>query len=227
MDVSEKRPQCIGAVMFEKFENVDKQKQQRILDAALQEFSDKGYMKANTNSICKQADISKGLLFHYFGSKKNLYAYVLDQVTQEMMRRLIDYMPKQPMDLFDLIAETSAAKLRIGIEMPEGYRLIYEAFINTPKDLEDTVNHQFKEVLSGQRDSFDLLVDESKFKEDIDKKRAIDLIFACSKGMFDQYLDYYKELSPDEALEGIDEVKDDILKTFGMLKVAFYKPEYC
>ena len=213
-------------MMFEKFENVDKKKQRRIIDAALKEFSDKGYVKANTNVICKSADISKGLLFHYFGSKKNLYAYVLDNVTREMMRRLTEYMPSGQMDLFDLITEVSTAKLRIGLEMPEGYRLIYEAFVNTPKELEDTVSHKFREVLGGQREAFDKLVDESKFKEGIDKKRAIDLIFACSKGMYDQYLDYYKTISPEKAMETIDDVKDDMFKTFEMLKIAFYKEEF-
>lgn len=212
--------------MFEKFKSIDNEKQQRIIGAALNEFSDKGYARTNTNIICKNADISKGLLFHYFGSKKNLYSYVLDSVTHEMMRRLNEYMPREQLDLFDLITEVSMAKIRIGLEMPEGYRLIYEAFVNTPKELEDIVDCQLKEAFGGQRESFDRLVDESKFKEDIDKKRAIDLIFACSKGMYDQYIERYKQMTPEEALETIEEVKDDMLKSFEMLKTAFYKEEF-
>ena len=45
-------------------------KRQRILDAAIREFAEHGYDKASTNSIVKEAGIAKGLLFHYFGSKK-------------------------------------------------------------------------------------------------------------------------------------------------------------
>ena len=212
--------------MYEKFENIDSDKRQRIIGAALKEFSDKGYVKANTNVICKNADISKGLLFHYFGSKKKLFSYVLDSVTAEMMRRMQEYMPKEPMDLFDLITESSMAKLKIGLEMPEGYRLIYEVFVNTPKDLEDIMDGRLREAFGGQRENFGRLVDESKFKENIDKKRAIDLIFACSRGMYDQYLEYYKKVSPEQSLEIIDKIKDDMLKTLGMLKTAFYKDEY-
>jgi hypothetical protein len=143
-----------------------------------------------------------------------------------MMVRLSSYMPKEPMDLFDLIAETSAAKLRIGLEMPLEYKIIFEAFVNTPPELEDTINEQLKQAFSGQRENFHQLVDERKFRDGIDKNRAIDLIFACSKGMYDQYIEQYKKMTAEEALATIDDVKDDMLKSFEMLKSAFYKPEY-
>jgi AcrR family transcriptional regulator len=58
--------------MCEKFRAISEEKQRTILDAALTEFSERGYHKANTNTICEKAGISKGLLFHYFGSKKAL-----------------------------------------------------------------------------------------------------------------------------------------------------------
>ncbi len=48
----------------------------RILEAALVEFADKGYRKASTNTIVREAKVSKGLLFHYFISKKDLYIYI-------------------------------------------------------------------------------------------------------------------------------------------------------
>lgn len=48
----------------------------RILEAALVEFAEKGYKKASTNTIVREAKVSKGLLFHYFISKKDLYIYI-------------------------------------------------------------------------------------------------------------------------------------------------------
>ena len=59
--------------MFENFLKIDITKQKRVLAAALEVFSREGYLRANTNEIAALAEISKGLLFHYFGSKKNLY----------------------------------------------------------------------------------------------------------------------------------------------------------
>jgi len=55
------------------FLNQDDQRKDRILEAALIEFADKGYKKASTNTIVREAGVSKGLLFHYYKSKKDLY----------------------------------------------------------------------------------------------------------------------------------------------------------
>lgn len=50
---------------------------ERIINIALEEFAQNGYQSASTNVICKKAKVSKGLLYHYYGSKENLYLSVL------------------------------------------------------------------------------------------------------------------------------------------------------
>ncbi|MBN2651730.1 MAG: TetR/AcrR family transcriptional regulator [Spirochaetales bacterium] len=211
---------------LENFFKIKEEKQSKIINSALEEFSKKGFAQGNTNEICKNAGISKGLLFHYFGNKKNLYLYLVDITTKEMYKRMMEYMPKSQLDMFDLIVEISMIKLRIGLEMAEGYKLIYEAYINTPKEIESEIDMHMKEAFAAQRETFDKLVDDSKFKPEISKKRAIDIIFSCSKGMYDQYIEYYKTITPEEALANIEEVKEDMLETFGILKKAFYKEEF-
>jgi len=49
----------------------------RILSAALEEFALHGAEAASTNSIAASASVAKGLVFHYFGSKTELYDAVL------------------------------------------------------------------------------------------------------------------------------------------------------
>lgn len=63
--------------MNDVFESLPAEKKKRILIAALKEFSEKGYEQASTNSIVKEAGISKGILFHYFKTKRDLYLYVV------------------------------------------------------------------------------------------------------------------------------------------------------
>lgn len=50
---------------------------QRILDAALTEFSSHGFSGTRMDSIARQADINKAMIFYYYGSKKYLYQEVL------------------------------------------------------------------------------------------------------------------------------------------------------
>jgi len=56
---------------------------QRIMEAALEEFSDKGRAGARVESIALRAGVSVRMLYVYFGNKDGLYEAVLhDHVTQ-------------------------------------------------------------------------------------------------------------------------------------------------
>lgn len=212
--------------MYEKFEALENSKKQVILEAAINEFSEKGYEKGNTNEIIKKAGISKGLLFHYFGNKKQLYLYLINYITQKMMAKFKEYTTDLPTDFFELLAAHASIKLRIALEMTKGYKIIYDAYVNTPYDIKDEMNIELSNAFSDQRRLFEELIDESKFKEHIKKERAIDLIFAYVRGMYDQYLDEYKQMTSEDALMHIDEVTEEILETLEILKSAIYKPEY-
>lgn len=212
--------------MCEKFLAISAEKQRAILKAALSEFSERGYHKANTNVICEKAGISKGLLFHYFGSKKALYLYLLDDVMKEMSQRVIEYTRHDKTDLFDLMTEVSIAKMRVGAEMPEEYRLIYEAFLVTPDELSGEMDRRFGNSYDEQKAQMLLLVDGSKFKPSVSKERAIDLLLACTEGMFKRYYDEYRRMTPDEALPHIDSVRKELIENLLLLKAAFYKEEY-
>lgn len=52
---------------------IDPEKEARIVDVAMHEFAQHGYRDTKTDEIAAQADVSKGLIFHYFKSKANLY----------------------------------------------------------------------------------------------------------------------------------------------------------
>jgi AcrR family transcriptional regulator len=53
------------------------QTQQRILEAALEEFSAKGFAGARVDVIARRARINKRMLYHYFGDKEGLFREVL------------------------------------------------------------------------------------------------------------------------------------------------------
>lgn len=56
--------------MYEAFEKQPQAKKDLILKVAIEEFVKNGYEKASTDIITSRAGISKGILFHYFKSKK-------------------------------------------------------------------------------------------------------------------------------------------------------------
>ena len=60
------------------FEKIAGEKQKRIMDAAIAEFSAKGFIAANINIIAKKAGISIGSMYNYFASKESLFLTICD-----------------------------------------------------------------------------------------------------------------------------------------------------
>ena len=51
----------------------------RIMDSALAEFAGKGYGASSVNTICAAQDISKGIIYHYFNTKDELYLACVEE----------------------------------------------------------------------------------------------------------------------------------------------------
>lgn len=67
-------------------------RRREIIDAARACFLRSGFHKTTTDEICKEANITPGGLYHYFGSKEELIAAVIDRSAEtavERMRNLI------------------------------------------------------------------------------------------------------------------------------------------
>jgi AcrR family transcriptional regulator len=75
---------------------------QRVLEAANQLFSTKGFVATGTADIARAADVSEGSIFYHFGSKKNL----LIELGRMYGERMVEAM-HQGEDLADLTIETT------------------------------------------------------------------------------------------------------------------------
>lgn len=100
-----------------KFFNLKKEKQDRMINAALKAFALNGYRHASTDDIVREAGISKGLLFHYFESKLGVYTFVYDYSVRYMMLELGNVSADEK-DLFELIRQAEAARMRAMREYP-------------------------------------------------------------------------------------------------------------
>ena len=77
---------------LEKFEKINNEKKEKIIKSAIKEFIEEGFTGASTNTIVKNAGISKGSLFNYFENKENLYIYL---VKINMEKLLSNFKEKQ------------------------------------------------------------------------------------------------------------------------------------
>ena len=107
-----------GRYMNQKFFDIPKEKQDRIINAALQVFSQNGYRHAGTDEVVRRAGISKGLLFHYFESKLGLYIFLYDYAVRYMLLELAGGTEKNEKDLFALIRLIEEAAFRACRQYP-------------------------------------------------------------------------------------------------------------
>jgi AcrR family transcriptional regulator len=96
---------------------------QRILDAALGEFADKGFAGARVREIAERAGVNAQLISYYFGGKEGLYEELV-RVWHERERNL----EQQGLSFADL----AVAYLQVGFEQPDLMRMfIWENLTRT------------------------------------------------------------------------------------------------
>lgn len=99
--------------MNEKFFDLNKEKQDRMINAALKVFALHGYKHASTDDIVAEAGISKGLLFHYFKNKLGLYSFLYDYSVRFMKLELTSSISASITDYFEIRKLMEFSKMQV------------------------------------------------------------------------------------------------------------------
>lgn len=71
-----------------------------ILNAASEEFADKGFAATKTSDIASRAGLPKPNVYYYFKSKENLYREVLDSIVEPLLKASAPFnQPGHPADV--------------------------------------------------------------------------------------------------------------------------------
>jgi AcrR family transcriptional regulator len=60
----------------------------QLLQLARKAFSDRSYDEVSIDDLAREAKISKGLLYHYFPTKRDLYVAGLREIAEELVQRV-------------------------------------------------------------------------------------------------------------------------------------------
>ena len=107
-----------------RFFDLNKEKQDRMINAALKVFAANGYRHASTDDIVAEAGISKGLLFHYFGNKIGLYAFLYDYSVRFMKLELTTGVSSTANDYFEIRKQIEFAKMQVLKNYPHMQRFL-------------------------------------------------------------------------------------------------------
>jgi AcrR family transcriptional regulator len=216
--VSESGPQ-----KYANFERIAPQEKERILQACIEEFAQHGYAAASTNAMVRRAGIPKGTLFYYFGSKKDLYLYVFDHAVTTFMQAMDNFTAKMPADLFDRLLYRGRARMQFIVQHPRLYRFFFNALLNTPDEIREEMAPRFAGYATTSRQRLIDGLDRSKFREDVDVEKAIDLVELVLEGLYSRYAPLLQQATPGEALQRVEQITEETHSTFALLKKGLYK----
>ncbi len=99
--------------MNDKFFDLPREKQDRMINGALEVFAKNGFKHASTDDMVKAVGVSKGLWFHYFGSKAGLYIFTYDYSVKYLLLEITTVINENEKDFFELTKQMELAKNRV------------------------------------------------------------------------------------------------------------------
>ena len=199
--------------MNPKFFDVKKEKQDSIINASLKVFAENGYRKASTDVIVKEAGISKGLLFHYFESKKGLYEFVYDYSVKYMLLELTQSVRKNETDFFEIQRMIELAKTRVMKNYPYMQQFISSVKYENHPDAMGVIVSEGNAI----EEAYDAVykqADMTKFYSQVDVLKVIKMIGWMSDGYIK---DKFREGTPD-----LDEMNEEFAQYLSMMREHFY-----
>jgi TetR/AcrR family transcriptional regulator len=86
------------------FRKLDGKKQEKVIQACLDEFAEEGFETASTNRIAERAGIAKGSIFKYFGTKEKMFFTVINYILENYLETVKERLPEMPKGVLERYA---------------------------------------------------------------------------------------------------------------------------
>lgn len=202
--------------MNDKFFDLKKEKQDRMINGALKIFAQNGYQKASTDDIVKEAGISKGLLFHYFGSKAGLYEFVYEYSARYLSMELQRAVSLREADLFVLLSQIEAAKNVLFRNYPYMQKFLFTSYDLPDEDMKEKME-EYNELVEKAMNEVIERADKDRLVPDVDSGLLVRSMEYVTRGLMETALN--KGMDPDMVYE-------EAIAYYDMMRGKFTKPEF-
>ncbi|MTK13409.1 MAG: TetR/AcrR family transcriptional regulator [Clostridiaceae bacterium] len=196
-------------------------KRNTLLTVAMRKFAKNGYKKTTTDEIISEAEISKGLLFHYFGTKKDLYTFLFEYASTTIMQDFYAQIDMKERDVLKRLRKMFLLKLELTNKYPAIFDFVSSAYFEKDPIVSEKINKYSTEMFFDAQKEILKDIDLSLFKENNDIQKVIDIIIYTLRGYSEAQAsqgklieDYNKE--HERYIREIDEY-------ITVLRTAFYK----
>ena len=181
----------MGIIPTNTFKNLPKEKQNRIINAAITEFSKRSFNEAKLSNIIKESKIPRGSFYQYFKDKRDLYLYIMEVTKNIKMKYLGDtFNEAGQIPFLDLFRKLFVSGIKFALE--------HEDLVNIGKLLVTSRGTIYDEVM---KDSLALAeemyinfieIDKAKgiIRQDIDSRVLASLVIDLSNNIL---IDSFKD----------------------------------
>lgn len=199
--------------------DLEPQRRDAILNAALKEFVLRGFDNASTNKISKDAGISKPLMFHYVTNKQELFLFVYDYFAELLDKEYFAKLDFSEKDIFSRLRQSYLLQ----IELIKQYPCVFEFSKLSALTYSDEVNKALEERANQKQSSCDHqifdMIDVSKFRDGLDIEKCKQIILWANIGFTNQILDDIRnseaaDLNCERIVSTLDGYFDELRKVF-------------
>ena len=203
---------------FEAFEKLSDDKKELILSSGMKEFSQKPYKEVSTDSITKACGISKGLLFHYFGSKKEFYFFCLERAMEKLTAQAQS--KEESNDFYDILFSSMDQKFALCIHYYDEMHMVNMA----SRDAATEIAQQKAEMMQKYAIQIKMKSAETirralqtlNFKHDENLQMTVEGISLYINAVLNKYLIQY-QTTPDAFFQNRDAIKSEMKQYLDMM----------
>ncbi len=208
-----------------KFNQLEINKQHKIINGALKIFSQYGYHKASVSQIAQAADVSKSMIFYYFKTKLGLYSYLIN-FSFETIKNNYDDNPIKATDFFDFLIESAQTKMLGLKQFPYLMKFITHFYFETDKDVQELKREYLKKGEDLRTKMIGPELEYFKFKDTVDPNLLMKMLITWSEGYISKSEQELETLDVDQLSSYYDEMVEEFTKYLEMFRQNFYQEKY-
>ena len=165
-----------------KREEKNQQTRRRILESALAEFAEQGYGASSVNTISNGEGLSKGIIYHYFPTKDDLYLACVVECFQMLTGHLQSHTNMEGQTAEERLEQYFRVRLDFFEQNPQYQRIFCDAVIMPPAHLEASIQEKKAPFDRFNIDSLNRMLEPVSLRSDLSREDVVDT--------FRQYQDY-------------------------------------
>lgn len=169
-----------------------KKSKEKILQAAITEFSASGYDKVTMENICTRHGISKGMMYHYYSGKDDLFLLCVQNMYQMMQQYLEENMAElEKKDALHALKEFWMLRESFFGEHPPFKNIFENALLRTPPHLFEKIEEIRGPIEALNRQFLHRTIGKIELRENL-KKENVSIYLEAMESVFWKLVEQYR-----------------------------------